>query len=153
MQQQRRKQKGFTLIELMIVVAVVGVLATIAIPQYQKYVAKTEVSSALATLTGVKTNVEAFAVENGDFPDGSSTNETEADLGVPATIPSGTITFNVTSGATGAGAIEFAFNTTGVSNLIASKKFELKRDTNGTWTCDGSATTPVTDDLLPKNCR
>ncbi|NMS37687.1 pilin, partial [Vibrio parahaemolyticus] len=66
---KQKKQQGFTLIELMIVVAVIGVLAAIAIPQYQKYVAKSEVASALATLTGVKTNVEAYAVENGAFPE------------------------------------------------------------------------------------
>ncbi|WP_218742579.1 pilin, partial [Vibrio parahaemolyticus] len=66
---KQKKQQGFTLIELMIVVAVIGVLASIAIPQYQKYVAKSEVASALATMTGVKTNVEAYAVENGEFPD------------------------------------------------------------------------------------
>ncbi len=45
-------QKGFTLIELMIVVAVIGVLAAVALPQYQKYVGKSEAASALATLSG-----------------------------------------------------------------------------------------------------
>lgn len=149
---KQKKQQGFTLIELMIVVAVIGVLAAIAIPQYQKYVAKSEVASALATLTGVKTNVEAYAVENGAFPDGSAANQTEADLGVPSSIPSGVITF--TKGASAAtGTITFKFVVTGVSNLIAGKQFDLKRDGNGTWTCNGSATTPVSDDVLPKNCR
>ncbi|CAH1544706.1 MULTISPECIES: pilin [Vibrio] len=148
---KQKKQQGFTLIELMIVVAVIGVLAAIAIPQYQKYVAKSEVASALATMTGVKTNVEAFAVENGEFPDGSSTNQTEADLGVPGTIPSGDITFTAASSA--AGTITFGFDASGVSNLIAGKNFDLKRASDGTWTCDGSTSDPVTDDLLPKNCR
>ncbi|MEX3074067.1 pilin [Vibrio alginolyticus] len=149
---KQKKQQGFTLIELMIVVAVIGVLASIAIPQYQKYVAKSEVASALATLTGVKTNVEAFAVENGDFPDGSSTNETTDALGVPSSIPSGTISFTPSTSAA-AGTIKFAFNSSGVSNLVTSKNFELVRSSNGTWTCQGSSTSPVTDDLLPKNCR
>ena len=149
---KQRKQQGFTLIELMIVVAVIGVLAAIAIPQYQKYVAKSEVASALATLTGVKTNVEAYAVENGAFPDGSTANQTEADLGVPGTIQAGAITF--TAASAGAGTIEFAFNTTGVSNLITGKKFELQRASDGTWTCDGTTGgAAVTDDLLPKSCR
>ncbi|EGQ7768032.1 pilin [Vibrio parahaemolyticus] len=148
---KQKKQQGFTLIELMIVVAVIGVLASIAIPQYQKYVAKSEVASALATLTGVKTNVEAFAVENGKFPDGASTNETEADLGVPTTIPSGSITF--TAASSSAGTIKFAFDSAGVSNLVTSKNFELVRASDGTWTCQGSSASPVTDDLLPKNCR
>ncbi|WP_122082150.1 pilin [Vibrio coralliirubri] len=148
---KRTNQKGFTLIELMIVVAVIGVLSAIAIPQYQKYVAKAEVASALATMTGIKTNVEAFAVENGEFPDGSSTNQTEADLGVPSSIPSGDITF--TSASSAAGTITFAFDSSGVSNLIAGKNFDIKRDSNGLWSCDGSTSDPVTDDLLPKSCR
>ncbi|MBD1568639.1 MULTISPECIES: pilin [Aliivibrio] len=149
---KRQGQKGFTLIELMIVVAVIGVLSAIAMPQYQKYVAKAEVASALATLTGVKTNVEAYAVENGTFPDGSSTNQTEVDLGVPNSIPGGSIEFAAAS--TGSGTITFTFDSSGVSTLITGKKFQLARTgTDGSWACDGSATTPVTDDLLPKNCK
>jgi len=144
---KQKKQQGFTLIELMIVVAVIGVLAAIAIPQYQKYVAKSEVASALATLTGVKTNVEAYAA----FPDGSTADQTEADLGVPSTIPSGVIAFSTASSA--GGTIKFTFNASGVSNLITSKNFELVRASDGTWTCQGSSASPVTDDLLPKNCR
>ncbi|MGB1974247.1 MAG: pilin, partial [Vibrio toranzoniae] len=73
MNNKRTNQKGFTLIELMIVVAVIGVLSAIAIPQYQKYVAKAEVASALATMTGIKTNVEAYSAENGAFPDSDLT--------------------------------------------------------------------------------
>ncbi|MBE3663551.1 prepilin-type N-terminal cleavage/methylation domain-containing protein [Vibrio navarrensis] len=142
------KQQGFTLIELMIVVAVIGVLASIAIPQYQKYVAKSEVASALATLTGVKTNVEAYAVENGAFP---ATGK-EGELGVPSTIPSGTIAF-ATTGSAATGTITFTFKASGVSNLITGKSFALARDGSGTWTCDGTSSDAVTDDLLPKNCR
>lgn len=52
-------QKGFTLIELMIVVAIIGILAAIAIPAYQNYVAKSQVSVGFADISGAKTNVEA----------------------------------------------------------------------------------------------
>lgn len=56
-------QKGFTLIELMIVVAIIGILAAIAIPQYQNYIAKSQVSRVMGELSSVKTTIEACLLE------------------------------------------------------------------------------------------
>ena len=146
-------QKGFTLIELMIVVAVIGVLSAIAVPQYQKYVSKTEVASALVTLTGVKTNVEASAVENGTFPAAGK----EGDLGVPQGMDLGNIAFLPQTGASAAaGSVIFTFNTSAsnsVSSLVSGKSFELTRDTTGKWDCQASSTNGVSPELLPKNCK
>ena len=52
------KKNGFTLIELMIVVAIIGVLAAIAIPQYQNYVARSQITAAIAELNGAKPQYE-----------------------------------------------------------------------------------------------
>ncbi|MGV3001783.1 pilin [Vibrio sp. E150_018] len=149
-QGKKKPQKGFTLIELMIVVAVIGVLAAIAMPQYQKYVAKSEVASVLATLTGAKTNVEAYAVSYGEFPAAGK----ESDLGIPSSIPLGAAAFSpdaTTSGATGS--IIFTFkDVPEASNLTAKQNLTLNRKTDGEWTCT-STNIKQSDGILPKNCK
>ncbi|MEW5010602.1 MAG: pilin [Cycloclasticus sp.] len=73
-------QKGFTLIELMIVVAIIGILAALAIPAYTDYTIKAKVSEAASLSGAVKTATEVYFSENGTLPDGSSV--ASSDLGV-----------------------------------------------------------------------
>lgn len=63
-----KNQKGFTLIELMIVVAIIGVLASIALPAYQNYAAKASTTSAYSTITSGKTMLFDYYVNNGKMP-------------------------------------------------------------------------------------
>ena len=61
-------QKGFTLIELMIVVAIIGILAAVAIPAYQDYIVKSKLSKVMSTLDPVKTALAMYYQEEGSFP-------------------------------------------------------------------------------------
>lgn len=136
LQQGKKKlQQGFTLIELMIVVAVIGVLAAIAIPQYQNYVKKAALGSALATATALKTNVEDNIATTGDFPDvpASSAGFTLGTLALtPDTTnkPGGNIIATVGDGpATGA--------------IIT-----LNRTPDGNWDCGITASSSAASGML-----
>ena len=123
---QRRKQGGFTLIELMIVVAVIGVLAAIAVPQYQKYVEKGALSSALATATALKTNYEDYLAVSGAAPSSVS------DIGA-VSFALGTVDLNAS------GAIEVDITSGGGSGSSVT----LARAGDGTWACTISASSGV----------
>jgi type IV pilus assembly protein PilA len=75
-------QKGFTLIELMIVVAIIGILAAIAIPAYQDYTIRTQVSEGLTLASDVKAGIAEYAAQTGLWP----VNLAEAGLGSAAVL-------------------------------------------------------------------
>ena len=77
---KRQVQAGFTLIELMIVVAIIGILAAVALPAYQDYTIKAKVGNALSAAGSLKTSVALCIQENG----GSATGCTGGLLGIPA---------------------------------------------------------------------
>jgi type IV pilus assembly protein PilA len=64
----KQVQKGFTLIELMIVIAIIGILAAIAIPAYQNYTIRSQVTEGLSLADGWKTSVSEYYAQNGSFP-------------------------------------------------------------------------------------
>ncbi|EPI4049703.1 pilin [Neisseria gonorrhoeae] len=65
-------QKGFTLIELMIVIAIVGILAAVALPAYQDYTARAQVSEAILLAEGQKSAVTEYYPNNGKWPENNS---------------------------------------------------------------------------------
>jgi len=125
---KKQMQQGFTLIELMIVVAIIGILAAVAIPQYQDYIARSQVTRALGELAPYKTAVEERLMRG-------ATTMTDAELGY--------VTSNITDGT---GNIA-AFNPDSSGTLtvvlggnaaaaVALTTIQLLRDVNGTWTCE-----------------
>ena len=128
---KKQAQAGFTLIELMIVVAIIGILAAVAIPAYQDYVAKSKFSAALAEVSPAKTGFEV-ALNDGLSPViGTPADATEASIGVQASNANTDIVITTD---TTAGVITATIK--GGSSEVATKDIVLTRDAaTGKWTC------------------
>ncbi|PIT20705.1 prepilin-type N-terminal cleavage/methylation domain-containing protein [Snodgrassella communis] len=153
-------QKGFTLIELMIVIAIIGILAAIAVPQYQNYIARSQVTRVMAEAGALKTTVETCILDGrttlGEGTDkcqlgatGSNLLTGTANNGDPA-LPSTKVGVpQVTMPAEGQSnaKIEATFGNNAATTL-KTKKLTWSRDNNGTWTCR----TTVDAKYAPASC-
>jgi type IV pilus assembly protein PilA len=138
-------QKGFTLIELMIVVAIIGILAAIAVPAYQDYTARAQASEAVTLLGALKTPIMEYYIIKGTVP-------TMAQIGSVTT--SGTYVASITADLTAPAAPIYlaTFETAGMSADLQSKVVNLTYDVaNNEFTCAPADST--ISGLMPAGCK
>ena len=145
----KKVQQGFTLIELMIVVAIIGILAAIAIPAYQDYTIRAQVSEGLNLGGGAKTAVSEYYQDRGVWPDGND-GANSAGLAPAANI----IGKYVTSVSVGSvdGVITVTYGGDAHASITGNTLTLTALDNIGSisWTC---ASTALADKHLPAACR
>ncbi len=143
----KKIQQGFTLIELMIVVAIIGILAAIAIPAYQNYIARSQMTEAMSLTGGLKVTVAEVWSQTGECPASGSDGVPEA----AAVTGNYVLSVEVVAGIAPACEIVATMKDTGVQSGIVSATLTLTMGDAGgsvTWACTSSAD----QKYLPKAC-
>jgi len=146
----KKMSQGFTLIELMIVVAIVGILAAIAIPAYQDYTVRSKISEAMTALAAAKTSISESYISNGKMP-------ADIDAAGLNSGPQGKIIAGMSYAflSTSNSEVWVTLIDTDLSNAV-STNFGMLGEGSSTgvlWTCGVGASTPTPDKYLPASCR
>ncbi|HEZ2338269.1 TPA: pilin [Neisseria meningitidis] len=142
-------QKGFTLIELMIVIAIVGILAAVALPAYQDYTARAQMSEALTLAEGQKSAVVEYYSDNGTFPN----SNTSAGIAASNEIKGKYVASVKVEGNASVASITATMNSSNVNKDIKGKTLVLVSKQNSgsfSWECKKGS---VDEKFLPSTCR
>ena len=166
----KKVQQGFTLIELMIVIAIIGILAAIAIPAYQNYTIRSQVTEGLSLADGWKTSISEYYAQNGSFPTTSTTVSAGAAGAIAVSgATSGKYVGSVNVGAGGAIIVVYTGPQANAKLSVAANDtlaLNPGTDTNADviWVCgtasipasvtiSGTTTTTVSAAYLPSSCH
>jgi type IV pilus assembly protein PilA len=147
-----RTQRGFTLIELMIVVAIIGILAAVAIPAYQDYIARSQVSEAVSLLGATKSPLAEYIGDKGAWP--LSLSDVVGGTAGRYTASVSGADSGVVAGSASSYTVQATMRTAGVNAAITGGTVQLFTiDIARTWTCTSGAPNGLASKYLPGACR